>query len=106
MLRIQAMARGQQSRRAADELYAASLHSRRIEYFLRTNKLLLARRMGWMPDEELRAVVVLQAHWRADRVRRKMAISLALAAHRRTPDERNHLLNIWEAVGSWLGGSK
>lgn len=103
VLRIQAMKRGKDARRRADELYAASLHSKWIEYCVQTNKLVLARKMGWVPREELLAVVVVQARWRATRVRR--VTKRALAAHRqKLKDERNPLLNMWKAVGSFFDG--
>jgi len=103
VLRIQAMVRGKEARRVVDELYAASLHSKWIEYCVQTNKLVLARKMGWVPREELLAIVVVQARWRATRVRR--ITRHALAAHRqKLKDERNPLLNMWKAVGSLFEG--
>ena len=103
VLRIQAMVRGKEARRVVDELYAASLHSKWIEYCVQTNKLVLARKMGWVPREELLAIVVVQARWRATRVRRVTRRALA-ARRQKLKDERNPLLSMWVAVGGWFEG--
>ena len=94
---IQRVVRGQQHRRRADDLYAASLHQKWIEYFLAQGKPNLARKVGWVPRDEVRAAVVMQARWRAVRARRQMGPALAAAR------AANQGANLWSMVlsGGW-----
>ena len=94
---IQRIVRGQQHRRRADDLYAESINQRWIQYFLDQGKPNLARKVGWVPRDEIRAAVVMQARWRAVRARRRVCPALAEAR------AANQGANLWSVVlgGGW-----
>ena len=72
------------------------MQSKWIEYCLSTNKLVLARKMGWAPKEEVLAAVVVQSRWRAVCARREVAPALARRQQEQQP--------LWAAVSGWLKG--
>jgi len=70
---IQRLARGQIGRRSANE----AVHQLWVRYFLREGKLSLARKMGWVPEDEKQAAVVMQRRWRKLRESRWQQASAA-----------------------------
>ena len=64
---IQRLVRGKIGRREANE----AVHQLWIQYFLREGKLSLARKMGWVPEDEKHAAVVMQRRWRKLRESRR-----------------------------------